>query len=142
MWRFFCFCCLVLFFVHFFFFAGFSGTILICSVLLSQVTNSIAALAKSLYDRMFNWLVRRVNTTLDTKSKRQFFIGVLDIAGFEIFDVSLSFISYFIVLSLGWSRSLYWQLAINSKYHIYDSQLNILAVEFDCIDGLYCLRKR
>nr|3I5F_A Chain A, Myosin heavy chain isoform A [Doryteuthis pealeii]3I5G_A Chain A, Myosin heavy chain isoform A [Doryteuthis pealeii]3I5H_A Chain A, Myosin heavy chain isoform A [Doryteuthis pealeii]3I5I_A Chain A, Myosin heavy chain isoform A [Doryteuthis pealeii] len=51
-----------------------------------QVTNSIAALAKSLYDRMFNWLVRRVNQTLDTKAKRQFFIGVLDIAGFEIFD--------------------------------------------------------
>jgi myosin heavy subunit len=25
---------------------------------------------------------------LDTKQKRQYFIGVLDIAGFEIFDVS------------------------------------------------------
>uniref|UniRef100_A0A0L8H7J6 Myosin motor domain-containing protein n=1 Tax=Octopus bimaculoides TaxID=37653 RepID=A0A0L8H7J6_OCTBM len=52
----------------------------------NQVMNSISALAKSLYDRMFNWLVKRVNHTLDTKTKRQFFIGVLDIAGFEIFD--------------------------------------------------------
>ena len=54
-----------------------------------KVTYSVAALAKTLYNRMFDWLVRRVNKTLDTKNKRQFFIGVLDIAGFEIFDVSL-----------------------------------------------------
>ena len=37
---------------------------------------------------MFKWLVKKVNLTLDTKQKRQHFIGVLDIAGFEIFDVS------------------------------------------------------
>ena len=54
---------------------------------LDQVTFSVRAIAKSLYTRMFNWLVARVNKTLDTKSKRQFFIGVLDIAGFEIFQV-------------------------------------------------------
>ena len=48
---------------------------------------AVAALAKSLYARMFNWLVARVNQTLDTKNKRQYFIGVLDIAGFEIFEV-------------------------------------------------------
>ena len=53
-----------------------------------QVVNSVAALSKSLYDRMFTWLVKRMNKTLDTKKPRQFFIGVLDIAGFEIFDVS------------------------------------------------------
>ncbi|KAL8612467.1 hypothetical protein ACOMHN_058595 [Nucella lapillus] len=53
---------------------------------LNQVTYSVAALSKSVYNRMFEWLVKRVNKTLDTKNKRQFFIGVLDIAGFEIFD--------------------------------------------------------
>jgi myosin heavy chain 6/7 len=53
---------------------------------LNQVNNAVNALAKSLYSRMFGWLVARVNKTLDTKVKRQFFIGVLDIAGFEIFD--------------------------------------------------------
>ncbi|KAK6169002.1 hypothetical protein SNE40_020136 [Patella caerulea] len=51
-----------------------------------QVVNSVGALSKSLYDRMFKWMVVRLNKTLDTKAKRQFFIGVLDIAGFEIFD--------------------------------------------------------
>merc|ERR1712142_1274401 len=35
---------------------------------------------------MFWWIVARVNKALDTKEKRSYFIGVLDIAGFEIFD--------------------------------------------------------
>lgn len=64
-----------------------------------QVVYSVSALAKSLYDRMFAWLVKRVNKTLDTKAKRNYFIGVLDIAGFEIFDVSVSFIRTFLFFS-------------------------------------------
>jgi len=52
----------------------------------AQVVYAVAALAKALYAKMFLWLVMRVNKTLDTKNKRQFFIGVLDIAGFEIFQ--------------------------------------------------------
>ncbi|XP_064164998.1 myosin heavy chain, fast skeletal muscle-like [Anguilla rostrata] len=51
-----------------------------------QVNNSVMALAKSIYERMFLWMVIRINQMLDTKQSRQFFIGVLDIAGFEIFD--------------------------------------------------------
>ena len=47
------------------------------------------ALAKSIYERMFLWMVIRINQMLDTKQSRQYFIGVLDIAGFEIFDVSI-----------------------------------------------------
>ncbi|XP_032442257.1 myosin-4-like isoform X2 [Xiphophorus hellerii] len=51
-----------------------------------QVYNSIGALAKSVYEKMFLWMVLRINQQLDTKQSRQHFIGVLDIAGFEIFD--------------------------------------------------------
>ncbi|KAG2460526.1 MYSS protein, partial [Polypterus senegalus] len=51
-----------------------------------QVNNSVGALAKSVYEKMFLWMVIRINQMLDTKQARQFFIGVLDIAGFEIFD--------------------------------------------------------
>ena len=54
-----------------------------------QVSNSIGALCKGVFDRLFKWLVKKCNETLDTKQKRQHFIGVLDIAGFEIFDVSI-----------------------------------------------------
>uniref|UniRef100_A0AAY5K5F6 Myosin motor domain-containing protein n=1 Tax=Esox lucius TaxID=8010 RepID=A0AAY5K5F6_ESOLU len=51
-----------------------------------QVNNSVSALSKSIYERMFLWMVIRINEMLDTKQPRQFYIGVLDIAGFEIFD--------------------------------------------------------
>nr|UEK51607.1 MHC muscle-like protein 2 [Parasacculina yatsui] len=51
-----------------------------------QVYYSVGAMAKGMYDRLFKWLVKKVNMTLDTKQKRASFIGVLDIFGFEIFD--------------------------------------------------------
>ncbi|XP_069799667.1 myosin-4-like [Dendropsophus ebraccatus] len=51
-----------------------------------QVYNSIGALSKSVFEKLFLWMVTRINQQLDTKQPRQFFIGVLDIAGFEIFD--------------------------------------------------------
>ena len=41
-----------------------------------------------MYEKMFLWMVVRINQSLDTKNARQHYIGVLDIAGFEIFDVS------------------------------------------------------
>uniref|UniRef100_A0A671E4U8 Myosin heavy chain 8 n=1 Tax=Rhinolophus ferrumequinum TaxID=59479 RepID=A0A671E4U8_RHIFE len=51
-----------------------------------QVYNTMGALAKAVYEKMFLWMVARINQQLDTKQPRQYFIGVLDIAGFEIFD--------------------------------------------------------
>ncbi|XP_043912234.1 myosin heavy chain, skeletal muscle, adult-like [Protopterus annectens] len=51
-----------------------------------QVHNAVGALAKSVYEKMFFWMVFRINQQLDTKQQRQYFIGVLDIAGFEIFE--------------------------------------------------------
>ncbi|EPY72699.1 hypothetical protein CB1_099059001 [Camelus ferus] len=52
-----------------------------------QVTYAVGALSKSIYERMFKWLVARINRALDAKQSRQFFIGILDITGFEMLDV-------------------------------------------------------
>ncbi|KAK3930628.1 Myosin heavy chain, muscle, partial [Frankliniella fusca] len=52
----------------------------------NQVSYSVGAMSKGMFDRLFKYLVKRCNETLDTQQKRQHFIGVLDIAGFEIFD--------------------------------------------------------
>ncbi|XP_074040834.1 myosin heavy chain isoform X44 [Leptinotarsa decemlineata] len=52
----------------------------------NQVSYSVGAMSKAMFDRVFKFLVKKCNETLDTKQKRQHFIGVLDIAGFEIFD--------------------------------------------------------
>jgi myosin protein heavy chain len=54
---------------------------------LEQVNWAVGAMAKGLYSRIFHWLVTKCNITLDQKGiDRDYFIGVLDIAGFEIFD--------------------------------------------------------
>jgi len=54
-----------------------------------QVAFSVSATCKSLYARMFDWMVAGVNKTLDTPNPRVSFMGVLDIAGFEIFDLNV-----------------------------------------------------
>ncbi|XP_044309524.1 myosin-3 [Varanus komodoensis] len=51
-----------------------------------QVHHAVNALSKSVYEKLFFWMVARINQQLDTKLPRQHFIGVLDIAGFEIFE--------------------------------------------------------
>jgi myosin protein heavy chain len=52
-----------------------------------QVYYSIEALSRSLYERMFSSILDRVNQTLFTPAQKVSFVGVLDIAGFEIFEV-------------------------------------------------------
>uniref|UniRef100_A0A673G7G5 Myosin-7 n=1 Tax=Sinocyclocheilus rhinocerous TaxID=307959 RepID=A0A673G7G5_9TELE len=51
-----------------------------------QVNYAVGALSKAVYEKMFLWMVMRINQSLETKQPRQYFIGVLDIAGFEIFE--------------------------------------------------------
>uniref|UniRef100_A0A665WLR1 Myosin-7 n=1 Tax=Echeneis naucrates TaxID=173247 RepID=A0A665WLR1_ECHNA len=52
----------------------------------AQVNYAVGALSKAVYEKMFLWMVIRINHSLETKQPRQYFIGVLDIAGFEIFE--------------------------------------------------------
>merc|ERR1712193_594921 len=54
-----------------------------------QVNFSVSATAKSLFARMFDWVVALVNDSLDTPNPRKNSIGVLDIAGFEIFELNV-----------------------------------------------------
>ena len=62
---------------------------------LEQVNWAISGLAKAIYARQFKWLILRCNKTLDQRSTdRKLWIGVLDIAGFEIFDVGWVWISF------------------------------------------------
>ena len=56
-----------------------------------QVEFASQALAKALYERLFKWVVFRVNKSLDrTIRSGSSFIGILDIAGFEIFKVRIT----------------------------------------------------
>jgi len=54
-----------------------------------QVEFAIEAIAKATYERLFKWIVTRINRSLDrTKRQGASFIGILDIAGFEIFELN------------------------------------------------------
>ncbi|XP_067430163.1 unconventional myosin-Vb isoform X3 [Thunnus thynnus] len=53
-----------------------------------QAANARDALAKHIYARMFDWIVEHINKSLQTSSKQHSFIGVLDIYGFETFEVN------------------------------------------------------
>merc|ERR1712180_165940 len=62
------------------------GDLLVKGQNVEKATDSVGAMAKGLVDRMFTFLVKKCNETLCTGLKCANFIGVLDIAGFEIFD--------------------------------------------------------
>uniref|UniRef100_A0A1I7T443 Myosin motor domain-containing protein n=1 Tax=Caenorhabditis tropicalis TaxID=1561998 RepID=A0A1I7T443_9PELO len=54
-----------------------------------QVRFAVGAIAKASYERLFKWLVHRLNKSLDrTRQQSVSFIGILDIAGFEIFETN------------------------------------------------------
>merc|ERR1719270_1931126 len=52
-----------------------------------NAANSVAGIARAIYERTFRFVVDKCNATLcDPTMKKVQYIGVLDIAGFEIFD--------------------------------------------------------
>uniref|UniRef100_A0A1A8EP02 Myosin VAa n=1 Tax=Nothobranchius korthausae TaxID=1143690 RepID=A0A1A8EP02_9TELE len=53
-----------------------------------QATNARDALSKHVYAKLFNWIVEHVNKALVTNIKQHSFIGVLDIYGFETFEIN------------------------------------------------------
>uniref|UniRef100_A0AAQ4QY18 Myosin VAb n=1 Tax=Gasterosteus aculeatus aculeatus TaxID=481459 RepID=A0AAQ4QY18_GASAC len=53
-----------------------------------NAVNGRDALAKHIYARVFSWIVCSVNNALKSAAKQSSFIGVLDIYGFETFDVN------------------------------------------------------
>uniref|UniRef100_A0A8C4VAV9 Myosin VC n=1 Tax=Falco tinnunculus TaxID=100819 RepID=A0A8C4VAV9_FALTI len=54
----------------------------------AQAVNARDALAKKIYSHLFDFIVERINQSLQFPGKQHTFIGVLDIYGFETFDVN------------------------------------------------------
>ncbi|KAJ7387260.1 Unconventional myosin-Ih [Desmophyllum pertusum] len=78
------------------------------------------ALAKAVYDRMFTWLVHRINTSLVNKSYRgkKTLMGLLDIYGFEIFE-SNSFEQFCINYCNEKLQQLFIELTLNEEQEEY-----------------------
>merc|ERR1712106_579664 len=65
-----------------------------------QSTNAVGGIARGIYDRVFKWLIEKCNQTLiDPTMKKNNFVAVLDIAGFEMFEyngfeqISINFVN-------------------------------------------------
>jgi len=52
----------------------------------NEATSARDALAKFVYEKLFDWLVQKVNKVVAPKGGCKYSIGILDIFGFEIFD--------------------------------------------------------
>ncbi|KAM4676381.1 unconventional myosin-Vc [Discoglossus pictus] len=53
-----------------------------------QADNARAALAKKIYSHLFDFVVKKINKALQFPGKQHTFIGVLDIYGFETFEIN------------------------------------------------------
>ncbi|KAG8440472.1 hypothetical protein GDO86_006288, partial [Hymenochirus boettgeri] len=53
-----------------------------------QADNARDALAKKIYSHLFNYVVDKINSALQFQGKQHTFIGVLDIYGFETFEIN------------------------------------------------------
>lgn len=69
------------------------GDVMMKSHNVTQAEFGRDALAKAIYDRLFTWIINRINTSIlvpGNKVQKRYnnVLGVLDIYGFEIFDVN------------------------------------------------------
>ncbi|XP_012059689.1 PREDICTED: unconventional myosin-Va [Atta cephalotes] len=57
-------------------------------ITVEQANGARDALAKHIYAELFNWIVTNINISLQSPSQLHCFIGVLDIYGFETFEIN------------------------------------------------------
>ncbi|XP_057674432.1 unconventional myosin-Ih isoform X1 [Corythoichthys intestinalis] len=80
------------------------------------------ALAKAVYGRTFNWLVNKINESLaNMDSSRKTVIGLLDIYGFEVFNVN-SFEQFCINYCNEKLQQLFIQLTLKSEQEEYETE--------------------
>ncbi|CAJ0593296.1 unnamed protein product [Cylicocyclus nassatus] len=95
------------------------------------------ALAKALYSRLFDWLVARINKSIPFE-KSVSYIGVLDIAGFEFFEVN-SFEQFCINFCNEKLQHFFNERILKQEQELYAKEgLNVPRIEYsdnhDCIE--------
>ena len=113
------------------------GTIIHKKLKSSEASNARDALAKSLYTRLFDYIVMRINQSIPFSESR-YYIGVLDIAGFEYFTVN-SFEQFCINYCNEKLQQFFNQRILKDEQELYVKEgLGVKNVSFvdnqDCID--------
>ncbi|XP_052834540.1 myosin heavy chain, non-muscle isoform X3 [Octopus bimaculoides] len=100
-----------------------------------QVEFSVEAISKACYERMFKWLVTRINKSLDrTKRQGASFIGILDIAGFEIFKNSDGKMNSFEQLCINYTNEKLQQLFNHTMFILEQEEYQREGIEWKFID--------
>lgn len=102
-----------------------------------EASNARDALAKSIYSRLFDYIVGRINKSIPFE-KSCYYIGVLDIAGFEYFTVN-SFEQFCINYCNEKLQQFFNQRILKDEQELYEKEgLGVKKISFvdnqDCID--------
>jgi len=116
---------------------GSFGTVIMVPLKTGEASNARDALAKSLYTRLFDYIVMRINQSIPFSESR-YYIGVLDIAGFEYFTVN-SFEQFCINYCNEKLQQFFNQRILKDEQELYVKEgLGVKNVSFvdnqDCID--------
>lgn len=118
---------------------GLKGTIYMVPLKAYEANNARDALAKAVYSRLFDFIVQRINQSIPFSSSSHY-IGVLDIAGFEYFQVN-SFEQFCINYCNEKLQQFFNERILKEEQALYEREgLSVKKIEYvdnqDCIDLL------
>ncbi|XP_034830181.1 myosin heavy chain 95F isoform X1 [Maniola hyperantus] len=116
---------------------GIKGTAIMVPLKTYEAASARDALAKAVYSRLFDYIVRRINDSIPS-SASAYYIGVLDIAGFEYFQMN-SFEQFCINYCNEKLQQFFNERILKNEQELYRREgLNVPEIRFvdnqDCID--------
>ncbi|XP_063243579.1 myosin heavy chain 95F isoform X2 [Bacillus rossius redtenbacheri] len=116
---------------------GLKGTVIMVPLKVYEANSARDALAKAIYSKLFDHIVQRINTSIPFKAS-SYYIGVLDIAGFEFFKVN-SFEQFCINYCNEKLQQFFNERILKDEQLLYEKEaLNVPKINFrdnqDCID--------
>ncbi|XP_045447182.1 myosin heavy chain 95F [Melitaea cinxia] len=116
---------------------GAKGTAIMVPLKTYEACSARDALAKAVYSRLFDYIVRRINGSIPS-SASAYYIGVLDIAGFEYFQMN-SFEQFCINYCNEKLQQFFNERILKNEQELYKREgLNVPEIRFvdnqDCID--------
>ncbi len=116
---------------------GYKGTVIMVPLKTHEASSARDALAKAIYSRLFDFIVKRINESIPFE-KSSYYIGVLDIAGFEYFTVN-SFEQFCINYCNEKLQQFFNQRILKDEQDLYEREgLGVKKISFvdnqDCID--------
>ncbi|XP_044727037.1 myosin heavy chain 95F isoform X2 [Chrysoperla carnea] len=120
---------------------GVKGTVIMVPLKVYEANNARDALAKAIYSKLFDHIVQCINKSIPFQAS-SYYIGVLDIAGFEYFTVN-SFEQFCINYCNEKLQQFFNERILKHEQDLYKKEgLNVPEIKFtdnqDCIDLIEC----